>query len=153
MKVVLMNMCMIHNLENDKVLVLDKVKKEGWEGMTFPGGHVEKLESLNDSCIREIKEETNLDIDNILLKGSFQWYILDEDIRLLGLLYYTNTYSGKLIEDNIEGKLKWINFQEFLKMKDKSDSMDDILKVYKGECKEVICYYKGSKQVSIEYIN
>lgn len=106
MKVVLMNMCMIHNLENDKVLVLDKVKKEGWEGMTFPGGHVEKLESLNDSCIREIKEETNLDIDNILLKGSFQWYILDEDIRLLGLLYYTNTYSGKLIEDNIEGKLK-----------------------------------------------
>lgn len=65
----LMNMVMICDEENDKVLVLDKVKKYGWEGLTFPGGKVEEGESLTDSVIREAKEETNLDIENPKLVG------------------------------------------------------------------------------------
>ena len=41
MENILCNMIKI-NRGND-VLVLDKVKKYGWEGLTFPGGHVEKV--------------------------------------------------------------------------------------------------------------
>ena len=41
METVLVNMCMIYDREKDKILVLDKVKKHGWEGLTFVGGHVE----------------------------------------------------------------------------------------------------------------
>ncbi|WP_100064951.1 8-oxo-dGTP diphosphatase [Miniphocaeibacter massiliensis] len=151
MKIILTNMCMIHNLETNKVLVLDKIKKEGWEGLTFPGGHVEKIESLTDSCVREIKEETNLCINNLELKGSIQWYNLDNDERILGLLYYTNTFSGKLIENNKEGRLSWENLDEFIEMKDKSNSMDDIMKIYMGKYKEVIGYYRESELVNIEY--
>ena len=150
MKVNLMNMCMIHNLDTNEVLVLDKVKREGWEGLTFPGGHVEKLESLKDSCVREIKEETNLEIDNLELKGSIQWYRLEEEERLLGLLYYTNNFSGELVKSNREGNLNWVDLTEFLEMKNKSDSMDDIMKIYMGEYKEIIGYYMNSKLQNID---
>ena len=40
MKIVLMNMVKISDKETGKVVVLDKVKREGWEGLTFPGGKV-----------------------------------------------------------------------------------------------------------------
>ena len=133
MNTILMNMCMIHDLSDNSVLVLDKIKKEGWEGLTFPGGHVEKIESLEDSCKREIKEETNLNIENLSLKGIIQWYKIESDERHTGLLYYTNKFSGDLIENNIEGNLKWIKLDEFLKMEKKSDSMYDIMKGYMGE--------------------
>ena len=147
-----MNMCMIHDLETNKVLVLDKIKKEGWEGLTFPGGHVEKEESLINSCIREIKEETNLDIWDLTLKGSIQWYILDNHERQLGLLYYTNNFSGDLVENNREGRLQWIELEEFLAMDLKSKSMDDIMKVYMGESKEVIFYFKEDNLIKIEHL-
>ena len=52
-------MCMIKN--GDKILVLDR-NDPVWPGLTFPGGHVEPHESFNDSVVREIKEETAIDV-------------------------------------------------------------------------------------------
>lgn len=46
-KVTITNMCMIY--DNDKVLVQNK--KDDYKGITFPGGHVEKGESLTDKAI------------------------------------------------------------------------------------------------------
>ena len=68
METILQNMCMIYDRDNDKILILDKVKKYGWEGLTFVGGHVEKGEVLYDSCVREVfarigvKPKTNAEI-------------------------------------------------------------------------------------------
>ena len=73
MNTVLQNMCMIYDRENDKILVLDKVKKHGWEGLTFVGGHVEEGEVLYDSCVREVFEETGLTVKNLKLKGTVSW--------------------------------------------------------------------------------
>ena len=39
-------------------------KRKDWPGFTFPGGHVEDDESIVDSVIREVKEETGLNIQN-----------------------------------------------------------------------------------------
>ena len=101
MEIELMNMCMIHNTKTDEVVVLDKIVKEGWEGLTFPGGHVEEGESFFDSVIREIKEETNLNIENPFIKGVIQWIEEgNQKRRSVGILYYTNKYSGVLEEEN-----------------------------------------------------
>ncbi|MGC7155792.1 NUDIX domain-containing protein [Metamycoplasma hominis] len=40
----------------------------------FPGGNLELKESFVDSVIREIKEETELDIFNLELCGVKQWF-------------------------------------------------------------------------------
>ena len=68
--VTLTNLCMI--TKGDEILVIDRQKKD-WPGITFPGGHVENDESIVDSVIREVKEETGLDIQSPKLCGVKDW--------------------------------------------------------------------------------
>ena len=140
MKIVLMNMVKIYDEKNNKVLVLDKKKKYGWEGLTFPGGKVEKNESFENSVIREAKEETNLDIKNPKFVGIITWAFTNDKGEFqkdVGLLYQTNDFSGKLIENNREGKLFWKDYDEFKKMGKMSESMPEILKIYDGKYREI----------------
>lgn len=136
MKIVLMNMVKISDKETGKVVVLDKVKKEGWEGLTFPGGKVEIGESFAESVIREAKEETNLEIKNPKFVGIITW--LTDDRKDVGLLYETSDFKGNLVKDNREGKLSWINYEEFKNIAGKSMSMDKILDIYDGKYSEVL---------------
>jgi 8-oxo-dGTP diphosphatase len=62
-KIELTNMVMIEDKTTGKVLVQERIKS--WCGLTFPGGHVEEGESFVDSAVREVKEETGLDVKNL----------------------------------------------------------------------------------------
>lgn len=135
MKTRLMNMIKIQNPNTNQVVVLDKIKKEGWEGLTFPGGKVEENESLMAAAIREAKEETGLDIENLKFVGFITW--LGKEYKDTGLLYETSDYKGELVAKNREGNLSWIDYEEFKKMDGMSLSMDKILKIYEGEYKEI----------------
>ena len=62
---ILCNLCMVEDLENGKVVLQYRSpEKTHWAGYAFPGGHIEEGESLVESVIREIKEETGLTIFN-----------------------------------------------------------------------------------------
>lgn len=148
MENILCNMIKI-NRGND-VLVLDKVKKYGWEGLTFPGGHVEKIESITESVIREAKEETNLDIENIKYVGMISWYDMGNDDRIVGFLYETDDFSGELIKENVEGTLEFIDYDELKNMDGHSDSMDEIFAIYDGKYSEIVLYYEDNKCVKKE---
>ena len=63
-------LCMIY--DGARILLQDRVKDD-WKGYTFPGGHVEPGESFVDCAIREIKEETGLDIEHPVLCGMKQF--------------------------------------------------------------------------------
>ena len=137
------------NRGND-VLVLDKVKKYGWEGLTFPGGHVEKIESIIESVIREAKEETNLDVENIRYIGMISWYDIDKNDRIIGFLYETDDFSGELIKENVEGTLEFIDYEKLKQMNGHSDSMDEIFDIYDGKYSEIVLYYEDNKCVKKE---
>lgn len=141
----LMNMVMIKDVENNKVLVLDKVKKYGWEGLTFPGGKVEDNESLIDSVIREAKEETNLDIKNPRLVGLITWIV--EGRRDMGFIYETEEFSGELIKENREGKLFWTSFEKMKKMDGLSESMDKIFMIYERRVQEITWFYDEGRVI------
>ncbi|MFQ9979963.1 MAG: 8-oxo-dGTP diphosphatase [Finegoldia magna] len=148
MENILCNMIKI-NRGND-VLVLDKVKKYGWEGLTFPGGHVEKKESITDSVIREAKEETNLDVEDIRYIGMISWYDMDNNDRIVGFLYETDDFSGELVKENVEGTLEFIDYEELKNMDGHSDSMDEIFAIYDGKYSEIVLYYEDNKCVKKE---
>lgn len=74
-KAIVTVLCMVY--DGTKVLLQDRVKAD-WRGFTFPGGHVEKEESIVGAAIREVKEETGLTIINPTLCGIKQFQT-DED--------------------------------------------------------------------------
>lgn len=51
-------------LHENKVLIIHRIKN-GKEYYVYPGGHLKQNESLLAGVIREIKEETNIDISNL----------------------------------------------------------------------------------------
>ena len=63
-------LCLIH--KDNRYLLQDRIK-EDWKGLTLPGGHIEKGESIVDAVIREMKEETGLTIHNPKLCGVKQF--------------------------------------------------------------------------------
>lgn len=144
MKTVLMNMVKIYDKKTGQVLVLDKVKKYGWEGLTFPGGKVEFGESFVDSVIREAKEETNLDIKNPNLVGIITW--ISDEGKDVGLIYETSDFEGDLVEENREGRLFWMDYEEFKNTQPKSMSMDKILGIYEGKYREVFWDFRNGKE-------
>ena len=114
-KTELTSMVMIENRTTGKVLVQERVKS--WHGLAFPGGHVEPNESITDSAIREVKEETGLDIISPKLCGVVHWFNNETHDRYLVYLYKTAQYSGTLIEECDEGRHFWMDISALRKSK------------------------------------
>ncbi|MDD2361843.1 MAG: 8-oxo-dGTP diphosphatase [Eubacteriales bacterium] len=103
-------MVMIEDKNTEKILVQDRVKN--WKGLSFPGGHVENGECFYDCAVREVKEETGLDISNLEYCGIIHWVNNKTLDRYLVFLYKTTVFSGKLIAMSDEGKNMWITIDE-----------------------------------------
>jgi 8-oxo-dGTP diphosphatase len=108
-------LCLVE--DGNKILLQNRVKKD-WQGYTLPGGHVERDESFVDAVIREMKEETGLDIKNPKLVGVKQFPI--KCGRYVVFLFKTNEYSGTLVSSD-EGNVEWV---EYDKLKD-INTVDD----------------------------
>lgn len=106
----LTNMCMIYDRHTHKVLVQERVKS--WEGLAFPGGHLEDGESIVDSTIREIKEETGLTVSELELCGIIYWYNEETHDKYFVFSYRTYVFSGELLQETEEGKLYWVDRDE-----------------------------------------
>ncbi len=107
-KVELTNICLIYNEES--VLVQEKNGTSHPGGLVFPGGHVEVGESVLESVIREMKEETGLTIRRPKLCGIKDW-CQEDGTRYLVFLYKTDQFEGEL-KSSEEGKVFWMNRKE-----------------------------------------
>ena len=101
-RVELTNLCMIYRGEE---LLLQNRVKTNWRGYCFPGGHVEPGESIVDSVIREMKEETGLTVERLRLCGIKQFPI--DGGRYLVFFFKTDAFTGDLTASE-EGKVEWI---------------------------------------------
>ena len=113
---VLMNMCMILNAETKQVLVQDKINSK-WSGITFPGGHVDNNESIYESTVREIKEETGLSISDLKQAGIIYMNNPENHDKRLIFLFKTTHFKGKLINETDEGKIYWVSIHKLYDMK------------------------------------
>ena len=142
-KVEFTNMCMIY--DGSKVVVMDR-KSGDWPGITFPGGHVEIGESFSDAVIREIKEETGLDIYSPKLCGIKNWY--EDDCRYAVLFYKTNHFEGTL-QSSDEGEVWWEEIENLPNL-DLSLDMMDMVKVFQEDGLSEFFYYQDGDKWSYD---
>ena len=137
----LTNMCLVY--DENRILVQEK-RGTGLEGgLLFPGGHVETGESLTQSVIREMKEETGLNIYNPQPCG-YKDRILDDGTRYIVLLYKTNKFDGEL-KSSEEGPVFWLERKNIEKA-NLIWNMRELLEIFEGdEYSEFFFEYKNGK--------
>lgn len=99
--------------DNDKVLVLKQV--QGHWG--FPKGHVENNETEIETAIREIKEETNLDVE---INEKFRYvetYSPKENVTKDVVFFVAKKVGGDVKPQEEEvSEIKWVSPKEALEL-------------------------------------
>lgn len=124
---ILCNLCMVEDLENGKVVLQYRSpEKTHWVGYAFPGGHIEEGESLVESVIREVYEETGLTIADPKLVAVKDWEP-EEGGRYIVFCYKATEFTGQL-RSSEEGEVSWVKKDQLEKL-DLSYDMLPLLEV------------------------
>lgn len=119
-------LCMVY--DGTKLLLQNRVKAD-WQGLTFPGGHIEPGESIVEAVIRETREETGLLIQNPILCGVKQFPM--NGGRYLVFLFKTDCFSGTLTSSE-EGTMEWVE-QADLSQQTTVDDFEELLAVMQSD--------------------
>lgn len=104
--------------QGDSYLMLHRTKKEQdinkdkWIGV---GGHFEQGESPEDCLVREVKEETGLDLIQYAFRGIVTFLCDDNEAEYMHL-YTANKWSGVMHACD-EGELVWVKKEEMYQLK------------------------------------
>lgn len=98
-------------------ILLEKRKGEPGRGKwSVPGGLVELGESAEQTVIREVREETNLEVEKPKLIDVVNNITLDEDGRIkyhfLIVDYFVKLEGGTLKAADDAAELRWVRFSE-----------------------------------------
>ena len=105
-------------IKDNKLLVFFRRKKKNGKEIIYyaiPGGHLEDGETLEETCIREIKEELNLDIEiidylgNIIVDNQEEYYYY---VRIVGgeLCFGGEELERQSIDNYYE--IRWISLDD-----------------------------------------
>jgi 8-oxo-dGTP diphosphatase len=128
-KTIIAVLCMVS--KGTELLLQNRIA-ENMPGVNFPGGHVEPGESIVEAIVREMKEETGLDIEHLQLCGIKQ--IQTENFeRYLIVLFKTKTYTGNLTSSK-EGEVMWVDRKDFTKY-ELASGFEELLRVF--DCADI----------------
>ena len=140
-------------IENDgSYLMLLRNKKENdqsknkWLGV---GGHIEENETPDECFVREVKEETGIDIKNYKKCGEIKFFsdIWEDEIMHL---YIAETDSREFMECN-EGTLKWIPKADILNLNLWEGDVIFLKRLLAGDRDiNISLYYEGDRLVNIK---
>ena len=115
--------------DKNSILVIQEAKKIAYAKYNIPGGHIEPNEDICNTVIREVKEETNLDIELEGFVGIYPHQISDGStvIKLI--------FSAKPINYNIKYPIDeilnafWMELNDFQNLKKRELRSNDLNKI------------------------
>lgn len=117
-------------IENGKVLLIQQTK--GHWG--FPKGHVEAFETESETAIREVKEETNLDVKIDENKRYTMEYFTEKGALKQVILFIARKISGNEKYQKSEIKsMKWMTYEDAVKMITYDNTRELFKKILKEE--------------------
>ncbi len=138
-KAIFTTLCMLSDSQGN-ILMQERCGTR-WDGLAFPGGHVECGESFTDSAIREVKEETGFTIENPQLCGIKQ-FPTEDGCRYVIILYKANRFHGEL-QSSAEGQVYWVKREE-IKDYHLANDMAAMLELFEDDEKSEFYYYEDN---------
>lgn len=106
--------------ENDKLLLLMITRLKPPYGLAFPGGHIDYGESCETACLRELKEECNLDGKNPKLFGVYSEPNRDPRKHVCSIVYEVEVDDPSTLKAGDDAsKAAWLDIKELQNSKDK----------------------------------
>lgn len=137
-KITVGNVCFILDEENNKVLLLSRNREPMSNRCTGVGGKTNFFEDVNYSCVREVKEETGLDVAGVTLKGVLKTVLMGKNSSWILFVYTANEFSGNL-RDCDEGTLKWVDMDTIF-----SENLIEFIRVILPHILEKESFFEGT---------
>jgi 8-oxo-dGTP diphosphatase len=103
-------------IQNSKILLAKRASEPGKGKWSIPGGLVELSEKLEKAVVREVKEETNLDVEVVHLIDAVDNIVYDPNGKLrfhfVILDYLTRLKGGNLQPSSDVLDTKWVRLDE-----------------------------------------
>lgn len=106
--------CMIFDDQNRLLLLRRHSDDLGGKLWAAPGGTQEQGEAPSDTVIREVKEETDLDLDSVTYLGSHEVRMPHGVVRMQTYRTLVNGAEGILIDPEEHDAYRWFDLAELL---------------------------------------
>ena len=115
----------------------------GYDKLNGVGGHIEKGEEPFESALREISEETGVEISNLEL-ASILFIDINTNPGIQVFVFKADFVCGKTAHSD-EGNLLWMSYAEIKKSNDVLADVTELIQI----CET---YIKGSKPAILKYL-
>ena len=103
---------LVYAIRGDEVLLHRRVKDPNQGLWVAPGGKLEPDESPTECAVREMKEETGLEIKDPVLRGIMTEVSPRPDYQWITFIFASERWSGALAPAAGIGEFKWVRTSE-----------------------------------------